>query len=56
MKALKYDLVTNAQKSLKAVVILFYIVRRINDNYKLIKSYHISTDSLEKTSEFLNFL
>ena len=58
MKALKYDLVTNAQKSLEAGCnLVLYCSGRINDNYKLIKSLpYIDRFTEKKTSEFFKFL
>ena len=42
MKALKYDLVTNAKKSIDAGCnLVLYCAGNINDNFKLIKSVHI---------------
>ena len=58
MKALKYDLLTNAQKSLEAGCnLVLYCSGRINDNYKLIKSLpYIDRFTEKKTSEFFKFL
>ena len=58
MKALKYDLVTNAQKSLEAGCnLVLYCSGRIKDNYKLIKSLpYIDRFTEKKTSEFFKFL
>ena len=58
MKALKYDIVTNAKKSLKAGCnIVLYCSGNINDNYKLIKSLpYIDKFTSKKTSEFYKFL
>tara|TARA_B100001121_G_scaffold23568_2_gene18218 strand:+ start:627 stop:1571 length:945 start_codon:yes stop_codon:yes gene_type:complete len=58
MKALKYDLVTNAKKSLKAGCnIVLYCAGNTNDNFKLIKSLpYIDKFTAKKTSEFYRFL
>ena len=58
MKALKYDLVTNAIKSLEAGCnLVLYCAGNINDNFKLIKSIpFIDKFTLKKTSEFYKFL
>ena len=58
MKALKYDIVTNAQKSLKAGCnLVLYCKGNINDNYKLIRSLpYIDKFTSKKTSEFFRFL
>ncbi len=58
MKALKYDLVTNAKKSIQAGCnVVLYCARNINDNYKLIKSLpYIDKFTSKKTSEFYKFL
>ena len=58
MKALKYDLVTNAQKSIEAGCnLVLYCSGRINDNFKLIKSLpYIDRFTAKKTSEFYKFL
>ena len=58
MKALKYDLLTNAKNSLEAGCnLVLYCSGRINDNYKLIKSLpYIDKFTLKKTSEFYKFL
>ena len=58
MKALKYDLVTNAIKSLEAGCnLVLYCAGNIDDNFKLIKSVpFIDKFTLKKTSEFYNFL
>ena len=58
MKALKYDLLTNAQKSLEAGCnLVLYCSGRIKDNYKLIKSLpYIDRFTEKKTSEFFKFL
>ena len=58
MKALKYDLITNAKKSLEAGCNLaLYCSGNINDNLKLIKSLpYIDNFTSKKTSEFYKFL
>jgi len=58
MKALKYDLVTNAKKSLDAGCnIVLYCSGNIDDNYKLVKSLpYIDEFTIKKTSEFFKFL
>ena len=58
MKALKYDLVTNAQKSMEAGCnLVLYCSGKINDNFKLIKSLpYIDRFTAKKTSEFYKFL
>ena len=58
MKALKYDLITNAKKSLEAGCnIVLYCAGNINDNFKLIKSLpYIDKFTSKKTSEFYKFL
>ena len=58
MKALKYDLITNAKKSIEAGCnLVLYCGGNIRDNYKLIKSLpYIDKFTSEKTSEFLKFL
>ena len=58
MKALKYDLITNAKKSLDAGCNLtLYCAGNINDNLKLIKSLpYIDNFTYKKTSEFYKFL
>ena len=58
MKALKYDLVTNAKKSIEAGCnIVLYCSGNINDNFKLIKSVpYIDKFTSKKTSEFFKFL
>ncbi len=58
MKALKYDLITNAKKSLDAGCNLaLYCAGKINDNLKLIKSLpYIDNFTSKKTSEFYKFL
>ena len=58
MKALKYDLITNAQKSIEAGCnIVLYCSGNTNDNFKLIKSVpYIDKFTSKKTSEFYKFL
>ncbi len=58
MKALKYDLVTNAKKSLAAGCnLVLYCSGNIKDNYKLIKSLpYIDKFTLKKTSEIYKIL
>ena len=58
MKALKYDLITNAKKSLEAGCnLVLYCGGNINDNYKLIKSVpYIDKFTLKKTSEIYKIL
>ena len=58
MKALKYNLVTNAKKSLAAGCnLVLYCSGKTNDNLKLIKSVpYIDKFTAKKTSEFFNFL
>ena len=58
MKALKYDLITNAKKSLEAGCnLVLYCSGDINDNFKLIKYLpYIDKFTAKKTSEFFNFL
>ena len=58
MKALKYNLVENAKKSLQAGCnLVLYCAGNIDDNYKLIKSVpYIDKFTSKKTSEFYNFL
>ncbi len=58
MKALKYDLVTNAKKSIEAGCnIVLYCSGNTNDNFKLIKSLpYIDKFTSKKTSEFFKFL
>ena len=58
MKALKYDLVTNAKKSIQAGCnVVLYCAGNINDNYKLIKSLpYIDKFTSKKTSEFYKLL
>ena len=58
MKALKYDLVTNAKKSLIAGCnIVLYCGGNYNDSYKLIKEVpFIDKFTAKKTSEFYKFL
>ena len=58
MKALKYDLVTNAKKSLSAGCnIVLYCAGNYKDCYKLIKEVpFIDKFTVKKTSEFYKFL
>ena len=58
MKALRYDLITNAKKSIDAGCnLVLYCGGNIRDNYKLIKSLpYIDKFTSEKTSEFYKFL
>ncbi len=58
MKALKYDLVTNAKKSLKAGCnLVLYCAGKTHDNFKLIKSLpYVDKFTSKKTSEFYKFL
>ncbi len=58
MKALKYDLITNAKKSLNAGCnLVLYCAGNYNDCYKLIKEVpFIDKFTIKKTSEFYKFL
>ena len=58
MKALKFDLKTNAKKSIEAGCnIVLYCAGKTNDNFKLIKSLpYIDKFTSKKTSEFYKFL
>ena len=58
MKALSYDLITNAKKSLDAGCnIILYCAGNIKDNFKLIKSVpYIDKFTSKKTSEIYKFL
>ncbi len=58
MKALKYDLVTNAKKSLEAGCnLVLYCAGNIQDNFKLIKSIpYIDKFTAKKTSEIYKIL
>ena len=58
MKALKYDLVTNAKKSLTAGCnLVLYCAGNIQDNFKLIKSVpYIDKFTAKKTSEIYKIL
>ena len=58
MKALKYNLVINAKKSLEAGCnLVLYCAGNINDNFKLIRSLpYIDRFTSQKTSEFFKFL
>jgi len=58
MKALKYDLNTNAKKALEAGCnLVLYCSGNINDNFKLIKSVpYIDKFTIKKTSEIYKIL
>lgn len=58
MKALKFDLVTNAKKSIDAGCnLVLYCAGNTRDNFKLIKSLpYIDKFTSKKTSEFFKFL
>ena len=58
MKALKYDLITNAQKSINAGCnIVLYCAGNYSDSLKLIKTLpYIDNFTRKKTSEFYKFL
>ena len=58
MKALKYDLISNAKKSLNAGCnLVLYCAGNINDNFKLIKSVpYIDKFTSKKTSEIYKIL
>ena len=58
MKALKYDLVTNAKKALEAGCnLVLYCEGKIEDNLKLIKSVpYIDKFTVKKTSEIYKIL
>ena len=58
MKALKYDLITNATKSIKAGCnLVLYCAGKTSDNFKLIKSLpYIDKFTSKKTSAFYKFL
>ena len=58
MKALKYDLITNAKKSLEAGCnLVLYCSGNIDDNFRLIRSVpYIDQFTSKKTSEFYKFL
>ena len=58
MKALKYDLITNARKSLEAGCnLVLYCAGNIKDNYKLIKSTpYIDKFTIKKTSEIYKII
>ena len=58
MKALKFDLVTNAKKSIEAGCnLVLYCSGNISDNFKLIKSLpYIDKFTSKKTSEILKIL
>jgi len=58
MKALKYNLVVNAKKSLEAGCnLVLYCAGNTNDNFKLIRSLpYVDRFTSQKTSEFFKFL
>ena len=58
MKALKFDLITNAKKALDAGCnIVLYCAGNINDSLKLIKSLpYIDNFTIKKTSEINKIL
>ena len=58
MKALKYDIITNAKKSLEAGCnLVLYCAGKYEDSLKLIKQMpYIDAFTRKKTSEFYNFL
>ena len=58
MNALKYDLITNAKKSLSAGCnLILYCSGNIRDNYKLIKSVpYIDKFTSKKTSEIYKII
>jgi len=58
MKALKYDLITNAKKSLEAGCnLVLYCGGNIRDNFKLIKNVpYIDKFTSKKTSEIYRIL
>ena len=58
MKALKYDLLTNAKKSINAGCnLVLYCAGKTKDNFKLIKSLpYIDKFTSKKTSELYKFL
>ena len=58
MKALKYDLITNANKSIKAGCnLVLYCAGKIEDNFKLIKAVpYIDKFTVKKTSEIYKIL
>ena len=58
MKALKYDLITNAKKSIEAGCnLVLYCSGKTSDNFKLIKYLpYIDEYTVKKTSEFYKFL
>ena len=55
MKALKYDLVTNAKKLWLQDVIVLYCAGNIKDNYKLIKEHFIDKFTIKKHQKFIEF-
>ena len=58
MKALKYDLITNAKKSLLAGCnLVLYCAGNIKDNFKLIKSVpYIDQFTIKKTTEIYKII
>ena len=58
MKALKYNLITNAKKSLEAGCnLVLYCAGNIQDNYKLIRTVpYIDKFTTKKTSEIYKIL
>ena len=58
MKALKFDLITNARNSLSAGCnIVLYCAGNYNDTFKLLKEIpYIDQFTIKKTSEFYKFL
>ena len=58
MKALKYDLLTNAKKSINAGCnLVLYCAGNTKDNFKLIKSLpYIDKFTSKKTSELYKFI
>ena len=58
MKALKYNLITNAKKSLSAGCnIVLYCAGNIKDSFKIIKEVpYIDKFTAKKTSEFYKYL
>ena len=58
MKALKYDIITNAKKSLTAGCnLVLYCAGNIKDNLKLIKAVpYIDKFTIKKTSEIYKIL
>ena len=58
MKALQFDLINNAKKSLEAGCnLVLYCAGKIDDNFKLIKSVpYIDSFTAKKTSEIYKIL